>query len=275
MPDTPGSASTTIPLNGAPAAETPDPGASLAFSIPEAYRDKPYLKGVDSPEKVFAMLDGAQTLIGQRPAGIPAPDASPEEWNKFYDAAGRPKTAAEYTFDMDPSVKVEDKIVLKSKEIMHKWGLNPTQAKGVQKDFDLMAMEFAKEKGIQIQQENIDFEKLATKIFGTERETVLARGKELLNAFVPAELKGAVAKLSNENLIVLAGVLNGIHAKYIKTDIPGHQPAGAGGANTPDALRSEARTLMASKAYNDPMDPEHENVKKKVDELYRRAGGTQ
>ena len=81
MPDAPGnvSASVVLPGQGTPPAGAPPAGTAPAFSIPDAYKDRPYLKGVDSVDKVYEMLDGSQKLLGQRPAGIPAPDAKPEE----------------------------------------------------------------------------------------------------------------------------------------------------------------------------------------------------
>ena len=256
------------------AAPAPDPKVTPpAFSIPDAYKEKPYLKGVDSQEKLFTLLDGAQELIGKRPAGIPAPDAPPEEWNKFYDALGRPKTAAEYKFELPEGAKVDEKVIGEMKEILHRHGLTPTQATGLQKDLDAYAIKMATAKGIALQQQNTDFDKLASDMFGADRDKIMARAKGLIDTFVPANLKGEVAKLSNENLIVLAGVLNGIHAKYIKTDGPPGQPGL--GQETPDTLREKARGLMLEQSKIGPMDPRYDTLQKEIDALYRRAAGGQ
>ena len=261
----PEGAITLPPADGAPV------GGAPAFSIPDTYKDRPYLKGVDSIDRVYEMLDGAQKVLGTRPAGIPGPDAKPEEVEKFYSAI-RPKIATEYQFEIDPSVKPDEKVIGRVKDLMFKHGLSAIQAKGLQKDFDQMAIEMAKEKGIVLQEQNTNFDKLAKDVFGADRDKILATSKGLIDTFTPPAMKGEVAKLSNENLIVLAGILNGIHAKYIKTD--GAPPApGAGGGETPETLRTEARALMASKAYTDSMDVNHMNVRKQVDELYRRASG--
>ena len=210
-------------------------------------------------------------MIGQRPAGIPGPDAKPEEIEKFYSAT-RPKTAAEYQFEIDPSIKADEKVIGKMKDLMFKHGLTPAQAKGMQKDFDAFAIETAKERGIQLQEQNTNFDKLAKDVFGADRDKILATSKGLIDTFTPPAMKAEVAKLSNENLIVLAGILNGIHAKYIKTD--GAPPVpGSNSGDTPDTLRAQARALMASDAYTNSMHAEHMNVRKQVDELYRRASG--
>ena len=259
------------PAAAAPAAAAPAAGTP-AFSIPDSFKDKPYLKGIDTPEKLFSMLDGAQTLIGQRPAGIPAPDAPAEEWGKFYDALGRPKTSAEYQLEIDPSVKPDEKVVGQIKDLFYKHGLTPAQAKGIQKDFDAMAIAVAKEKGIQLQQQNTDFDKLAGTVFGPTRDADLATAKQLIDTFAPPAMKGEIAKMSNENLILMAGVLKGISAKYIKADgAPSSQSRGTG--QSPDDLRAEGRKLMESDAWKNSMHLDHEKTKARVAELYRLASG--
>ena len=279
----PESATATVPLTAPGAGAPPAPGAGApppVFNIPEAYKEKPYLKGIDSPDKLFSLLDGAQELIGKRPAGIPAPDAPPEEWQKFYDAVGRPKTPAEYQFDIPKEVKVDDKIVNQIKQMMHEEGLTPTQAKNLQKKFDALTLNIVKEKKLALQQQDTDFDKLATTTFGADRDKVMAVGKHLIDTFAPPAIKAEVAKLSNEALIVLSGVLKGINDKYIKADgaPTGGGPGGgqgSSGAPTPDTLRAEARALMVSEAYTNSMHFDHEIVKSQVDELYRRAAGVQ
>ena len=111
-------------------------------------------------------------------------------------------------------------------------------------------------------------------IVGMNQSVLLINYILLLHLFCKvlacACLKGEVAKLSNENLVVLAGVLKGISDKYIKADgAPGAAPAIGG--ETPDSMRAKARELMASPAYSNPMDPNHDGVMKQIDELYRRA----
>ena len=152
-------------------------------------------------------------------------------------------------------------------------GLNSAQALGIQKEFDAMAIEMAKEKGLALQEQNTNFDKLAKDVFGADRDKALATAKGLIDTFTPPAMKGEVAKLSNENLVILAGILNGIHAKYIKTDGAPPGPGNGSGGETPETLRAQARALMASKAYTDSMDAEHMNVRKQVDEVYRRASG--
>ena len=259
----------TVDIN-APAPGAAAPGAGT-FLIPDAYKDKPYLKDVDNPEKLFKLLDGAQTLIGQRPAGIPGPDAAPEEWAKFYDAVGRPKTAAEYQFEVDPKIKTDEKVVGDIKEILYRHGLTAAQGKGVQKDIDALFTKIAQDRGVAVQLENTNFDKLAADTFGADRDKILATSKALLEAHTPAAMKGELAKLSNENLIIMAGVLNNLSSKYIKAD--GAPPAPGGSGSTPDDLRAQARVLMAEQAKLSPVDIRYTEMQNQINELYRRASG--
>lgn len=261
-PAAPGSASISMPLPGA----TPADKAVQDFTnmIPQDVRDRPYMKDVDSIDKLLAKLDGAQKLIGTRPAGIPAADAPPEEWNKFYDALGRPKTAAEYTFEDagTPDPKFTDAV----RGAMHKHGLTPTQAKGIYSDVNTALQAIAKEKGIAEEKLNTDFDALGAKLFGAERDKVLSSTKVLLDKFTPAEMKPHVANLSNEQLMVLTSVVNNIAKTYIKED--GQPGGGPASSTTPDSIRAEARSLMAQPAYADPFHPDHGKVKGQVDALY-------
>lgn len=266
-PDSSGNPPAGAPPAGAPPAGAPPAGAPPTFVVPEVYRDKPWAKGIDAPEKLWTMLDGAQTLIGKRPAGVPAADAKPEEWNAFYDALGRPKTAAEYQFD--GADKADPKFTPKIQEAFHKHGLSAAQAKGVYGDINAALQEFAKERGLADATQNTDFDALATKTFGAEKEKVLATGRALITKYASPQFAPLVAALPNEQLIVMASVLQGIHKDYIKEDviIPGGQ---GGGAQTEDQIRAEARAIMMLPEYKNEFHPQHAATIEKLNAVYAK-----
>lgn len=264
----PASVSTSMALPPAGTGGEPKAPETPSFVIPEAYKDKPYLKGVDSIDKVYKMLDGAQELIGKRPAGIPAADASPEEKAKFYEALGRPKAATEYAFD--GADKADPKFLPKLQEAFHKHNLTQEQAKGVFADVSSVLQELAKTNSDAAVQADADFDKLADQQFGTNRDKVLSNAKGLLDKFTSPTMKDHLGKLSNENLIIMADVLNNISSKYIKeSSAPGGQPPATG--SSPTELRAKAQELMQSKEYNDPFHANHDKVVKQVQELYKQA----
>lgn len=246
------------------AAKTAKAGLNL-FTIPDTYKDKPYLKGVDSQEKLLAMLDGAQTLLGKKGPSIPAADAPQAEKDAYYEALGRPKTAAEYK--IPGSDKADPAFLPKVQAVMHKHGLSQEQAAGVWTDINAGLQDWMKEKGLVEAQQDVDFNKLATDNFGAERDKVLARGKELISANISPTMKTAVEKLDNNALIVIADLMRNMDKKYIKPDGP---PGGGPALNsgTPDELRAKARGLMSEQAKFDPLSVEFQNLQKQIDGIY-------
>lgn len=278
----PASVSTTLPLP--PAAGTP-PATPPAFAIPDAYKDKPWAKGIDNPDKVWSMLDGAQELIGKRPAGIPALDAPQAEWDKFYEAAGRPKTAAEYAFDYGknadgtPKTAADPKWEGALKQMLFEEGVTAKQAASLQKKFDAIVANTIQEKNLQVQQENQDFTKTATELFGAERDNVLANGKQILSEHVKdPRIQAAMAKLPNEALMVLASALKSISDKFIKpsgapSNVPGAPGSGPSGTTNGGKaeLQAEARRLMTTPEYTNSMHPDNAKVLARVSQLYQDA----
>lgn len=277
-PNAPASASGSLNLPAAGDGKA----APLAFTVPDAYRDKPYAKTIDSSDKLWSMLDGAQELIGKRPAGIPAPDAPQAEWDKFYEATGRPKTAAEYAFDYGkddkgvPKLPADPKFDASIKEIMFKHGISAKQAVGLQKDFDGIIATMAKEKGLAVAQEHQDFDKMSADLFGAERDNVLANGKKLLTEHIKdPRLTGMLAKLPNEALNVVAAALHSITSKFIKPDSaplnPPGSPGTGGAMGSKDAMHTEARRLMTLPEYTNSMHPDNPRILAQIAKLYQDA----
>lgn len=279
----PGSASTTMVLP--PAGSTPPP----AFAVPDVYKDKSWAKGIDSQDKVWSMLDGAQELIGKRPAGIPAQDAPQAEWDKFYEAAGRPKAATEYQFDYgkddkgQPKTAPDPKWESGIKEMMFKHGITAKQAAGLQQDFDGIIANTIKEKGLAVEQENMDFTKITTEIFGADRDKVLANGKALLAEHVTdPRIQAMLPKLSNDGLTILASALKSFSDKFIKSPSASSTPPGAPGSSSAGTtsggkaeMTAEARRLMTTPEYNNSMHPDNAKVLARVAQLYQDAAKLQ
>ena len=78
-----------------PPAYTP-PDIKMAEAIPPEFRDKPFFKDKTFVDVIKDHVN-LQTLLGQRPAGIPADDAPAADWDKFLGAI-RPKAIEDYAF---------------------------------------------------------------------------------------------------------------------------------------------------------------------------------
>ena len=258
----PKSASTTVDLN-TPVVKVDDKG----FVLPDAFKDKPYLKGVKSVDEVYKMLDGAQELIGKKGPAVPKADAPQAEKDAYYESIGRPKTAAEYTSVLVGADKTDPKVLTRIQEAFHKAGLTPDQAKLAWEESTGAFMDYAKEKGLADAQADVDFDKLAANTFGVDRDKVLARGKELVDANISPAMKEAAKKLDNNAYVVLADILRNIDKKYISPDgAPLGKPTATG--MTPADLSNKARNLMAEQSKFTPMSQEFNNLQKQIDECY-------
>jgi hypothetical protein len=235
--------------------------------VPQEYQGKEYLKTIKDPGSFFKAFDGAQELLGKRPAGIPHDNASDDEWKAFNKSFGVPEKPEEYDLGIPAEAKVDPKLDKGVRELMQKAGLNKRQAKMISEGYRGILGDVLKEKGIAAEQADADFTKLATETFGDRKDKVLENGNKLLAKYVPEKFKAGIEKLPNEQLIVLAAALDGIVKDYISEEqLPGGQ---SGAAVTADQKREEARKLMASEAYNNASHPEHAATVDKVNSMYR------
>ncbi len=248
--------------NGAPI-DTPSigaPPAEKSFSdfVPEGYREKEYLKGVDSFDRLFQDFDNAQKMIGKK--SIPGQDASDEEWNEFYNKL-RPESADKYEFQYAEGTDVDEKFSNSMKDIFHKAGLSQKQALQLQQGYDAIVAEMSPSQD----EINAKFDELADKTFGARRDQALGNAKNMISKFAPSNMKDAIDSLGNNELVILASVLDGVHSEYLSEDSMNNNGS-TGGSRDP---RAEARELMNSEAYKNVMHPEHDNIKQKLRDLYK------
>lgn len=246
---------------------TSTPAVDLATLIPADYKDKPYLKDIKDVNGLFAKLDNAQTLIGKRPAGIPQDNAPEAEWQAFHKAWGVPEKPDAYELVVPEKDALPKEVIDKLKTSFHKRGLNAKQAKGLSEDWNSIVAEIQKASGEAAAAQDVDFEKLAVETFGDRKAEALSTSREIIAKYLPEKMKPVFNSLPNEQMIILASVVDGIRKDYMGEDsIPGAK-GGKGGGSQEDK-RAEARRLMATDAYTNPFHPEHEATKKKVDAMY-------
>jgi hypothetical protein len=267
------------PPAGAPPAYEP-PKLDMATALPPEYRDKPYFKGKDFVS-IVKEFDNAQKLIGSRPAGIPAENAAPEEFEKFFSSL-KPKDLAQYVLpetEFSKAGKRTPEYEKTVREAMSLAGIHPKQAEKLMSWYEgqiavgekMQAEKAAAEK---VSRET-QFEALLDKTFGAQKQQTLDRVKSIMSEQAPTEHKEAVSKaldgMSNEQLFALTVVIDNIHKNYIAEDNPPGGGAPAGG--DPASLQREAEETMRSAAYKDFRDPGHEAARAKVQQLFTRIAG--
>lgn len=257
-----------VPNSGStPPAPTPN-FPDIATIVPPDFKDKPWVKETKDVPSLFKRVDGLLTEIGKRPAGIPADTAPDTEWQSFNKAFGVPEKPDDYKLSDPPAgVPKNEKYNNGIKSVFHKAGVSARQAAILEKGHNELVAQLLKEQGAAGAQADADFDKLADETFGQAKPEVLKNANLLIAKFVPEKMKTHVANLSNENLIVLAGVIEGIRKEYIAED---RLPAGGGAPTnmTADQKRAKGIELMASKAYTDSFHPDHERVVAEVKALY-------
>lgn len=223
------------------------------------YADKPLDK--DTATALLKKLDGAESLIGRK-IGIPGDDAKPEELEKFYSTL-RPAKADDYEIKLGE--KPDEEFVKVFRAAAHKAGMSKKQLAELTGELSPVFAARAKAAAEAQAASDKEFEQLAQTLFGADKDKAFERVKAALEAHAPAAVKAHIGRLDNNNLALVAGVVDAIIKKYVpEADMGG----GKGGSTDTTNLREEGRKLMASPEYRDPFHPKHAEVKAKVDALY-------
>lgn len=252
--------------------------ALLKEIIPAELQEKPYLKDFltleQNPEsfaKVFAKLDGAETLIGKRPNGIPGAEAKPEDWDKFLDGL-KPEKEDAYVIPTKEGVKPDEAFIKELRASFHAGKISTVQAQKFLADYMPRLEKYANgkaeaQKAAQAKAD-AEFETLVKAAFGDESKADLARARKLISEHAPAVVKPYIDKLDNNSLAILTGVINGIAKKFMSEDDLNPKGAEGDGGKT---LREQARAYAEVVAKMDPMDPKLDEAKAKLRAMYQAA----
>lgn len=256
-----------------PDPQTPTPVLAKTL-IPQDLHERGYIKpwldkewNNDLAAEVFKKLDGAESLVGKK-IGIPSADAKDEEWEQFFG-----KLRAEKPEDYEVGINSKDEDMVKAmRAAYHGAGVNKRQAAKFEALLKPVFDARLKAATEAAQKRDTEFDDFVKKAFGDEGTKVMEDAQATLKEHAPKEFAQYLDKLDNASLTILAGVIRGIKAKYGAKEDGNHGGAGSGSGGSAEALRSEARKLLASKEYNDVTHPDHERVRAKVEELYKQIG---
>lgn len=195
----------------------PPASEPATFVVPEEYKSKGWVEKVKSPDDLWKLTDNAQSLLGKRPAGIPANDAPDADWEAFYKAA-RPESADKYTLsDIEGLPEGTDLSAskVKAQAMMYEAGLTPKQADQLWKLYVPSELETIKEK-----QTGLDkrYDETLTKAFGDKREASEKIAQNVINEYVPDDLKASVQALANnpEAMVGMIALANNVNAAMEK-----------------------------------------------------------
>lgn len=244
--------------------------------VPAEYHDRGYLKdildkpqGAETTAEFFKRFDSAQKLIGQRPAGIPGDDAKAEEVEAFLSKM-RPGKAEDYDFKALGEGTKDPRLLEVLRDAFHHAGNSKAQVNRFLEKFVPIFSE--REKAIATKQKELDdaFDGLVKQAFGADNAKVLERVNGALAEFTPEPLKPYLGKVTNENLAIMAGVIDAVLKKYGAEDKI--TPPGGGGAAGGDeaGLRAELSATIALPEYRDEFSPKHGAARAKAQELAQK-----
>ncbi len=244
--------------------------------VPQELHDRAYLKDyLDKPwdktvgAEFFKKLDGAESLIGKRPA-IPARDAKPEELEKFFEQF-RPDKADDYEIPLDKDAKPSDDFLKAVRTAFHEGKISKVQATKFLATMDAFGREQRKVLAQESARKAQEFDTLAKTMLGEQNKAVMERVRGLIKQYAPAAAAINLDKITDEQVVVMGSIIDAIHKKYAPEDDLGGKGKGGNGnegtGGTAAEKRQEMRTLMATKAYSNWQDPAHESTNAKVKQL--------
>ena len=242
--------------------------------VPQDLHDRGYLKDLLEKEltpetysAVFKKLDGAETLIGKKPTGIPAADAKPEEIEAFYSKLGLEKPEG---YDIKLlGEKPDESFAKEVQAAAHKGRLTQTQLNGFLAELGPKVA--ARQKAVAEAQAARDkeFEVFVSEAMGPEFDKKVDRVKAAVAELAPEKARKFIDNIDNKSLALLVGLVDGILTKYAgEDDFKGNGGNGRGrAADDKESLVKELHTLYASEGWKNFQSPDHDKTKKRVDEI--------
>lgn len=252
--------------------------------VPQDLHDREYIKPwLDKPiadketfAQVFKKLDGAESLIGKRPA-IPDPKtAKPEELDKFFEQF-RPEKADDYEIKLTEGRKVDDDFVKIVREAFHDGRLSKVQAARVLAKLNEYGTAKEKVAAQARAKQDAEFDTLAKTMLGEQNKPVMERVKKLISEHTPSVAKAAIAKLDDNNLLIMAAVIDSVVKKYMSEEELNGKGKGGSDNSGGDGVaekRERAKALLAEISKMKPMDPALDKKQAEVNALYKEIAST-
>jgi len=242
--------------------------------IPNDFKENKMLGEIPDVPTAIKMLVDQNVALSKRPAGIPQDNATDQEWSDYATARGVPENGEGYAFAELPEGQERNEAFDKGiRELFKAADIDPRQAAKLDSGFSELMGSMSEAMKAESEKSDVDFDKLGQDTFGDNMDQVMKTAKGLLAQHTPENMKGHLDTLSNENLIIMAGVLNNFAKEYISEDkLPG-DGAGQVSFGSEAEKQAEGIKLMTSPAYQDAFHPNHKDVVDKVQKLFGNYQG--
>jgi len=266
---------TTTPAASAPVAPVSIVGTDGKFGdgwrnlLPEDIRLEKCLNSVQDLQGMAKSLVHAQRMVGRDKIALPNEKSTESEWQAFYDAAGRPKTAADYAVAKPQDLPDElwnPDTAKSAQELFHKIGLSKKQAEAL---VDFQAKQSLGELNNFNQTKELSQKELED---GLHREWGQAYQKKvhLGNAAIEQGAGGnqdfkqrLVEKFGNDpDFIRFASNLGGKFAE--------HGVITSSNAKTPGEIKAQINEAMQTDAYRNAGNPGHRAAVQQVKQMFEQ-----
>ena len=227
-----------------------------------------------SKEDVQEFISKVQQRIPNL-AVLPGDEATDEDWDSFYKAAGRPEDPNGYEFpeikDQDGNV-VDDPVWKENfKKIAHEAGLSPKQA---QKIYEFRAQELMQRQQVMAQTRQQTLKALQEE-FGPDWEQVVARGQKAVEALADPELRQLIGETPVGNHPGMVKLFAKIGEMIGEPGVFGEGTPAKATALTPEEAAARIMEIRRNKEhpYNNPSDPGHQQAVEYMNMLYRIKTG--
>ena len=241
---------------------------SGAFTLPEQYREKPYMQDVKTLDDLCKKFDGAETLLGKKRTITLDETSTPDDIATFHRDRGVPDDHNTYA-----SIKIEE-----GADTTFFDAMKPAfkKANMTAKDVSILEAELGpvleKITGTKVEVDKAQgeaFDALTDKIFAGTKENDLAQAKILMDAHTPEGLKKYMNELSNEHLAIMACVMKGVRVKSMNEDNT-NTGGGDGDTGSAEAIRVEGKKQIAIAQDPKSSMQQKTDAKKKANELYKQ-----
>lgn len=249
-----------------------DAPAAFETILNDDFKDKTWAKELTDSQKTvpdfLKMFDDQKAALSRRPAGIPQDNAPQDEKDAFHLSMGVPVDPKEYDFAIEGREFTEADTAFHDalRPLFKKANITPEQLAVLGPGFEEVTKTLVGQKGEADQKQDVDFDTRATEVFGDRKEEVMKQGKALI-ALADERVRGDVDNMSNDELIRLASILDGVRQKYISEDALPTNPTQTTMTNQEKII--EGTKLMATDAYRNEFPAlEHNAMVERVNRLF-------
>uniref|UniRef100_A0A6H1ZU00 Capsid assembly protein n=1 Tax=viral metagenome TaxID=1070528 RepID=A0A6H1ZU00_9ZZZZ len=274
----------SLPEGGTPAAPAaaPRPAAPAAPAAPtgtwrdglaEDLRAAPSLQKFQSPDDLAKSYLQLQAKIGLAPVRVPGQNATPQEWEDYYKATGRPDSPEKYSLPAAPE-GVPGDFTPFFQDAAHKAGLSGKQA---DQFYRIVTGAIAADQQAQAQHVNQTREEAARNLrnaWGEKYAENMAGANKMFDlAF--GGVRGAKEAVQAVGLADNPAFIAAMHALSTKLsdDVLVGASATSFGALSPAEIDARIDAIMETEAYRNDSHPRHKAVIKEIADLIERQGG--